>query len=439
MTTGVDLGICATVTTIARPLELDRNALLARYRENRARTEALFSLVTPEAYYDRPIDLRHPIVFYEGHIPAFSFNKLVHEALGEGPVDAALQKLFYRGIDPSDTSEAAKHQRANWPSRAAVREFGEACDRRVEGAVRTADLTDARRSTLLERGEAALTILEHEELHHETLLYMLYRLPYDKKIPDGRMSAYDDRSPLATGRVRVDAGTATLGAEADVAEFTWDNERGEHRVDVGAFDIDVNDITNGDWLAFVEAGGPVPQLWVRRGEAWFYHAMFEEIPLPLAWPVLVSQSAATAYATWRGARLPTEAEYHRAAFGTPEGTERAFPWGDARPSGAHGNLDLRRYDVEPVGIHEAGRSAWGVYDLVGNGWEWTSTPFAPFDGFAPMATYPEYSADFFDGEHYVIKGASPVTNANHVRRSMRNWYRADYPYVFATFRTVVDR
>jgi len=439
MTIGIDLGIHAAVTTIARPLELDRNALLARYRKNRARTEALFSLVTPEAYYDRPIDLRHPIVFYEGHIPAFSFNKLVHEALGEGPVDAALQKLFYRGIDPSDTSEAARHQRANWPSRAAVRAFGQACDRRVERAFRNADLTDASRSAMLERGEAALTILEHEELHHETLLYMLYRLPYDKKIPDGRVSDYDDRAPLARGRVRVDAGTATLGADARVAEFTWDNERGAHRVDVGAFDIDVNNVTNGDWIAFVEAGGPVPQLWVRRGEAWSYHAMFEEIPLPLGWPVLVSQSAATAYATWRGARLPTEAQYHRAAFGTPEGTERAFPWGDAPPSGAHGNLDLRRYDVEPVGIHEAGRSAWGVYDLVGNGWEWTSTPFAPFDGFAPMATYPEYSAEFFDGDHYVIKGASPVTNANHVRRSMRNWYRGDYPYVFATFRTVVDR
>jgi formylglycine-generating enzyme required for sulfatase activity len=77
-----------------------------------------------------------------------------------------------------------------------------------------------------------------------------------------------------------------------------------------------------------------------------------------------------------------------------------------------------------------------VHDLVGNGWEWTSTPFAPLPGFREMASYPPYSSDFFDGEHMVIKGASPVTNREHVRRSFRNWYRASYPYAYATFRTV---
>ena len=89
-----------------------------------------------------------------------------------------------------------------------------------------------------------------------------------------------------------------------------------------------------------------------------------------------------------------------------------------------------------VGSHPAGVSAWGVHDLVGNGWEWTSTPFAPFPGFAPMASYPEYSADFFDGKHLVMKGASPATPAATVRRSFRNWFRPHYPYVYATFRGV---
>ena len=83
-------------------------------------------------------------------------------------------------------------------------------------------------------------------------------------------------------------------------------------------------------------------------------------------------------------------------------------------------------------------SAWGIHDLVGNGWEWTSTPFAPFAGFQPMATYPPYSADFFDGEHFVMKGASPVTSRNLVRRSFRNWYRREYPYMYATFRRAWD-
>jgi formylglycine-generating enzyme required for sulfatase activity len=102
----------------------------------------------------------------------------------------------------------------------------------------------------------------------------------------------------------------------------------------------------------------------------------------------------------------------------------------------HGNFGFRRFDPEPVGSSPAGASAWGVEDLIGNGWEWTSTPFAPFDGFVPMASYPQYSADFFDGRHYVMKGASPVTSTNLIRRSFRNWFFADYQYMYATFRRV---
>jgi len=163
---------------------------------------------------------------------------------------------------------------------------------------------------------------------------------------------------------------------------------------------------------------------------------FEQMSLPLTWPVYVTQAQAAAYAAWRRSRLPTEAEYHRAAYGTPSGEERLHPWGDEAPSATHGNFDFRRFDPEPVGISPAGRSAWGVNDLVGNGWEWTTTTFEPLPGFAPMASYPQYSADFFDGAHYVVKGASPVSARTLVRRSFRNWYRPEYPYVYATFRTV---
>ncbi len=114
-----------------------------------------------------------------------------------------------------------------------------------------------------------------------------------------------------------------------------------------------------------------------------------------------------------------------------------YPWGDETPTVEHANLDLRRFDPESVGIRPRGASAWGVQDLAGNGWEWTSTPFAPFDGFVPMASYPQYSADFFDGEHFVCKGASPVTPPALLRRSFRNWYRSEYPYMYATFRASV--
>jgi formylglycine-generating enzyme required for sulfatase activity len=146
---------------------------------------------------------------------------------------------------------------------------------------------------------------------------------------------------------------------------------------------------------------------------------------------------ASAFARWRGARLPTEDEFQRAAFGSPDG-EREYPWGGDAPALRHGVFDFSNWDPEPAGSHPDGASAWGVEDLVGNGWEWTSTAFAPFPGFRAMASYPEYSADFFDGEHVVLKGASPATARELLRPTFRNWFRRRYPYVYAAFRCVTS-
>jgi formylglycine-generating enzyme required for sulfatase activity len=417
---------------------LDRNALIARYKANRARSAEIFGFIEAQAYADRPIPLRHPFVFYEGHLPAFSYNKLVRAALGGPSVDPVFERLFERGIDPADIAEAGRHTREQWPERADVQRFARACDAAVLDALANADLTDERASPLLERAQAAYAILEHEEMHHETLLYIVHRLAPARKRPPG-VATLAETAPAATGRVTVGAGRATLGTRRDAVPFAWDNEFELHAVDVGAFAVDVNNVTNGEWLDFVRAGGPLPDFWIERDGGYFLNAAFAEIPLPRTWPVYVTQAQATAYARWRGGRLMSEPEYHRAAFGTPGGEERAFPWGDAAPDArVHGNFDFRRYDPEPVGSSPAGASAWGVHDLIGNGWEWTSTPFAPFAGFVPLPSYPEYSADFFDGAHFVVKGASPVTAAGLVRRSFRNWYRPEYPYVYATFRVAYD-
>jgi len=156
----------------------------------------------------------------------------------------------------------------------------------------------------------------------------------------------------------------------------------------------------------------------------------------LSWPVYVSHEGASAYAEWRGWLLPTEAQFQRAAYGASDGRERSYPWGEASPSREHGVFDFASWDPEPAGSHPAGRSAWGVDDLVGNGWEWTNTVFAPFPGFRPLPSYPEYSADFFDGQHFVMKGASPATARELIRPTFRNWFRPRYPYLYATFRCV---
>ena len=413
---------------------LDRAELERHYLANRRRSRQLFAIPVPEAYLERPIPLRLPIVFYEGHLPAFSYNTLMRRALGAESIDPLFERIFERGIDPDDVNSAAPRVAPpEWPRTDVVKAYGDAVDAAVLRAFANEDLTDARRSPLLERGQAAYTILEHEDMHHETLLYMLHRLPYASKVPVEQAPARDGE-PAAQGRVQVDAGSATLGVDPDALPFGWDNEFKESRVDVGPFEIDVNNVTNAQWLEFVRAGGSVPPFWIERDGAFRLLGQFEEMELPMRWPVYVTQKQAAAYAAWRGATIPSEAQYHRAAFGTPWGEERTHPWGDAPPAPMHGNFGFRRYDPEAIGQSPAGASAWGVHDLIGNGWEWTSTEFGPLPGFEPMASYPQYSADFFDGIHYVIKGASPVTATNLIRRSLRNWYRGDYPYIYAKFR-----
>ena len=409
-----------------------RERMLDWYRRNRRRSAAIFGAIDPGAFTDRPIELRHPFIFYEGHLPAFSFLTLCERALSEEPLDPDYERLFERGIDPGSAAEAAKLGRESWPSREKVAAFGAACDERVERAIAEAKIDDPSVPRLT-RAQSAWTILEHEQMHHETLTYIMNRL--DPSRMHGPAYEHRDASRPKNVPIAVGAGTATLGANGDELEFGWDNEFGRIEVSVPAFHAMKYPVTNGEWLEFVESGGPPAPHWILDGGEWKLRCVFEVIPLPRSWPVYVSQRDAAAYAQWKGMRLPSEAEYHRYTYGAPSG-ERPNPWGDAPPEAKHGNFDFQRVDPEPVDAHPAGDSAWGVSDTIGNGWEWTSTPFGPLPGFSPMASYPQYSADFFDGKHFVMKGASPVTAREMVRRSFRNWFYYDYPYAFATFRCV---
>ncbi len=442
---------------------LDRAAVIAWYRRNRVRSQAIFDLLVEEAYYDQPIALRHPIVFYEGHLPAFSFNRLVKAGLGAKGIDAPLETLFARGIDPDESTavlgqnDAAARVRAQWPDRATVRAFAAEADARVLDALAHADV-DRRGHPLLDRAEAVFTILEHEAMHHETLLYMWHRLAFERKQRPAEYAPATDGQEPAPEWVDIAPGRVALGVDRAAHPFGWDNEHPACQVEVAAFSIERHDVTNGRYLEFVESGGyddprwwrpedwawlrseglRHPIFWERDGHAWHWRAMFARVPLPLSWPVYVSYAEASAFARWRGVRLPTEAEFQRAAYGAPGGLERRYPWGEASPAREHGVFDFSAWDPEPAGSHPAGRSAFGLDDLTGNGWEWTSSAFAPFPGFQPMPSYPQYSADFFDGEHFVLKGASPATARELIRPTLRNWFRARYPYPYATFRCATD-
>lgn len=395
---------------------IDREAMARWYRRTRERTRRLFEIPLDEVWFERPIPLRNPIVFYEGHLPAFAINTLVKLAHRRKGIDAHFESLFERGIDPEDET-AVRDPAEMWPSRKDVQRYGREADALVERALLDVDDTDP------VQVEAASTIVEHELMHQETLLYMFHNLPYSKKRKPDTGSA-PSASPRETGVTRsrgactIPPGPVTLGA--DGTSFGWDNEFPQHVVQVGAFEIDRFSVTNGDYLAYMNAtGAAAPHFWTAVDGEWFWRGMFEMIPLPFDWPVWVTHDEAAAYARWRGGRLPSEAEYGRAAIGA-----------------SGGNFDFASFDPDPAGSHPDAASHWGVHDLIGNGWEWTSTVFDGFDGFRPMETYRRYSADFFDGQHYVMKGASPATARELVRPSFRNWFRPGYPYVWAKFRTV---
>jgi iron(II)-dependent oxidoreductase len=427
--------------------------LHTRIHEARANSDELFEIVRPEALYDRPIPERHRIIFYLGHLEAFDWNLLL-EPLGLASFDPDFDRLFAFGIDPVEGG-LPDDRPEDWPPLEIVRRYAAQVRKTLDDALHNANKKSAALAHL-EQSRLLDVAIEHRLMHAETLCYMLHQLPVERKF--GRPLASSPPARLNFSHtVEIPAGTATLGMQrSQNGPFGWDNEFQEHRVKVPAFAIDAFNVTNHEYLRFVLEGGyrdrslwsdtgwesissesrEHPIFWVRRGDSWAYRTMFEEIRLPLDWPVYVSYDEASAYARWAGKELPSEAEWHRAACATRDGSERAYPWGAEPPSPRRGNFDLQRWDPTPVGSFPSGSSDFGVADLIGNGWEWMRTPFAPFPGFEPFSFYPGYSANFFDGKHFVMKGGSPRTAACMLRRSFRNWFQPHYPYVYATFRCV---
>jgi iron(II)-dependent oxidoreductase len=389
--------------------------------ESRAETDNLFRIVADDDLFVRPLPQRHRLIFYLGHLEAFDWNQAGRMALGEPHVEKTLDQLFARGIDP-DPGQLPSDQESDWPTI----DQAQAYVARVRGNIdRIWDRVPA---------DVQQTAVEHRWMHAETLAYQLHNLPFEKKRKPASAVVAPGGPKVQAKFLTIPAGEATLGRKPN-GKFGWDNEFNETSVNVPEFSVTEYKVTNADYLEFVNQGQQAPFFWTRQGEHWQYRGMFETVPLPLDAPVYVTQQEATEYAKWRGADLLTEPQFHRAAYGTTQGDERDLPWGDQ--ADAPGNFDFRNWDPTPV-TQDTSRSAFGAAQMVGNGWEWTRTPFGPLPGFEPMPNYPGYSADFFDDKHFVLKGASPRTAKILTRRSLRNWFRPDYPYLYATFRLVVN-
>jgi gamma-glutamyl hercynylcysteine S-oxide synthase len=406
----------------------------------RQRTDELFTLVPEVLLFERAIAERHRPGFYLGHLEAFDVNLLLRQEGRPHLVDP-LDRLFAFGIDPLD-GKLPRDRPEDWPPLDEIRAYARRTRARVDVWLAEA-ARQPRDAGLHTRLHAAI---EHRWMHAETLAYLLNRLPLTRLV---RALPARYREPHYD-TVAVEAGEVRLGSRDG---FGWDNEFDAHRVGVPAFRIDRHMVTNAQFLRFIEAGGYAehrhwsaddwrwrtthavehPAAWRRGEDGWLLDSRADLIPFQADWPVYVSHAEASAYARWAGRRLPTEAQWQRAAYGNGEAP---YPWGDAPPDAQRGNFDFARWDPLPVDAHPHGASACGALGLLGNGWEWTRTVFAPFAGFRPADFYPGYSADFFDGRHFVLKGGSVHTARVLLRSSFRNWFQPHYPYVFAGFRCV---
>ena len=412
--------------------------------EARERTLALVASISEPDLERVHSPLMSPLVWDLGHIAAFEDLWLGHRFAGH-------QLLRGELMDVYDAFETPRAGRGELPflRPSAAREYMEEVRARTLETLAGGDIGN---------GVLHELVIRHEHQHNETMLQTLqlarlsgYQPPV--QAPNGARAA---RGPSGLELIRVPAGGCTIGARAD--GFAYDNERPRHRTDVRGFMIGSSPIVNATYLNFVEGGGYERREWW-SDEGWSWKEEYD-ITHPAGWtadraaewrlgklepldpdrPVVhVSWFEADAFARAHGARLPTEIEWEKAATWDQETqTARPFPWGDDLPEpGVHANLDLLSAGPLPAGTHPAGASPYGCLGMIGDVWEWTSSTFEGYPGFAAFP-YREYSEVFFGHGYRVLRGGSWATRARVGTPSFRNWDLPERRQIFSGLRIARD-
>jgi gamma-glutamyl hercynylcysteine S-oxide synthase len=352
--------------------------------------------------------------------------------------------------DVDSLYDAFKHRRADRPSLPLLPPVeARAYDHEVRGRV-----LDLLERTPEEDLFTAGMVVQHEDMHDETMLATLQLrhgppvLIARRELPRGRAIADD--------RVFVPGGPFVLGVDAVSEPFSLDNERPAHTVDVAPFWIGRVPVSNRQWSEFVADGGyRRADLWSARG---WEHRVAAGLERPKFWmpdgtrlrfgvqedvppdePVQhVDYFEAEAFARWAGARLPTEIEWEKACAWDPDArARRAWPWGSAPPTPDLANLGGHGLQPAPVGAYPSGASAYGAEQMIGDVWEWTSSDFAPWPGFAAMI-YRRYSEPFFGGDYKVLRGGSWAVAPSAIRPSFRNWDHPIRRQIFTGLRLAWD-
>lgn len=362
-----------------------------------------------------------PMGWHLGHIGFIEEFWLLRHLAGAEPLYPAFDRLYAADGLP-------KCDRGNLPDLAATQDY------LAEVRDRVFDYLD--RAPLAEQARLWAFLLQHETQHGETIA-IVRQLLSRRPLPVSRPAVESNAVEFDT--VDIPAGAFWMGNDAIDA---LDNERPAHRVELNRYRIDRYPVTCGQYRAFLEAGGyDRPEFWDEAGWNWRQH---HDIVEPLYWtgdrafdnhPVCgVSAYEARAYANFVGRRLPTEAEWEKAARWNPQQQRsQAYPWGDAFPEAHHGNHNGDLGGTTPVNAYPDSVSPSGCADMMGNVWEWTASEFQGYDGFA-FFPYFGYSQAYFDGEHFVLRGGSWTTRPWGLRGAFRNWYHAHVREIFAGFR-----
>ena len=423
----------------------------------RRRSLALLDPLDDDGLRRQHSPLMSPLVWDLAHVGNYEELWLLREAAGRPAIDASLDDLY----------DAFRHPRPNRPALPLLgpveaRRYVADVRGRVLDALERIELDDR---PLLARGFVYGMVVQHEHQHDETMLATLQLMAEPGYRPLAPPPPQAVTSPA--GEVYVPAGPFVMGTDDEA--WAYDNERPAHIVDLPAFFIDTAPVTNGAFAAFVAAGGyHERRWWTEEGWAWREKAELEHPEfwraegdgtwsrlrfgwredLPLDEPVQhVCWYEADAYTRWAGKRLPTEAEWEKAASWGPDGRKRRFPWGDQAPTadlaplapGRSGlaNVGQTHFRPAPVGAYPEGVGPYGCHQLIGDVWEWTSSDFDGYPGFATFP-YREYSEVFFGSGYKVLRGGSWATSPLAVRTTFRNW---DFPIrrqIFAGFRGARD-
>lgn len=418
--------------------------VIDRFVRTRQRTFAALGQVSDADLERVHSTLLSPIVWDLAHIGAFA-DLWLAEVLGQPLLREDLAITY----DASETPRAGRGALELLDHRGA-RDYLARVDESLFAALPTLDLSPTSEHPLLRGGFLVDLLVEHEEQHRETMLQTLH-LAEPGVHAVGPPAAWAPSTPAGPLMVEVPSSQPELGARGG---FAYDNEQPRYVAVVPGFRIDRTPVTVGAYREFIADGGYAdPRLWSEDGWAWRQQ---EQAERPLYWnadgtvrrfdrteeprldaPVMnVSWFEADAYARWRGVRLPTEIEWETAARLDPStGIARSQPWGADPITRSVANVDGDALGALPPS--ELGAAPCGALGMIGDVWEWTSSPLVGYPGFKAFP-YPEYSEIFFNGPYRVLRGGSWATAACCARSTFRNWDHPQRRQIFAGFRCATD-